>query len=93
MPRYLVMTLRTPQFDPAVIEPHYAHLDRLRERGMLELFGPFADKSGGAYVIRARDMEEACAIAHSDPVHVSGSSKITVYEWSAKEAVAADARG
>lgn len=89
MQRYLIMTLRTPHFDPAVIAPHYAHLDRLRERGVLELFGPFSDKSGGAYLIRAKDLDEARSIAHSDPVHTSGSSKVTVYEWNAKECVPA----
>ncbi|HET7558156.1 MAG TPA: YciI family protein [Rhodanobacteraceae bacterium] len=89
MQRYLILTLRTEQFDPSVIEPHYAHLDRLRELGVLELFGPFADKSGGAYLIRAQDMDEARAVAHADPVHVSGSSKVTVYEWNAKECVPA----
>ena len=93
MQRYLVMTLRTPNFDSAVIEPHYAYLDRLRERGVLELFGPFGDKSGGAYLIRAQDLDEARAIAHADPVHVSGSSRVTVYEWDAKEALVADEHG
>ena len=48
MKRYLVLTLRTPRFDPAVIEPHYAHLATLRERGQLELSGPFSDRSGAA---------------------------------------------
>ncbi|HEX7129308.1 MAG TPA: YciI family protein [Rhodanobacteraceae bacterium] len=93
MQRYLVLTLRTPQFDPAVIDPHYAHLDGLRQRGRLELFGPFSDKSGGAYLIRAESMDEARAIAHSDPVHVSGSSKVTVYEWNAKEVLDTDTHG
>lgn len=89
MQRYLILTLRTEQFDSAVIEPHYAHLDRLRERGVLELSGSFGDKSGGAYLIRAKTMDEARAIAHSDPVHASGSSRVTVYEWNAKECVPA----
>ena len=83
MKRYLILTLRTPQFDPAVIAPHYAHLDQLRERGQLELSGPFTDRSGGAYVVRATDLDEARAIAFSDPVHTSGASQVTVYEWNA----------
>ena len=83
MKRYLILTLRTPQFDPSVIAPHYAHLDRLRERGQLELSGPFTDRSGGAYVVRASDLDEARAIAFSDPVHTSGASQVTVYEWNA----------
>jgi uncharacterized protein YciI len=79
--RYLVLTLRTPQFDPATLVPHREHLDRLRLNGQLELSGPFADRSGGAYLVRAGDFAEAQAIAFSDPVHVSGSSKVMVYEW------------
>ncbi|GAB3387049.1 YciI family protein [Lysobacter fragariae] len=82
--RYLVLTLRTPRFDPGVIAPHYAHLDRLRERGRLELAGPFGDKSGGAYIVRAHDLDEATAIAFDDPVHTTGASQVTVYEWHAK---------
>lgn len=82
--RYLVTTFRTPQFQMSVIDDHYAFLDRLREQNRLELAGPFTDKSGGAYVIRAGSLEEAHAIAFSDPVHTSGSSKVTVYEWNAK---------
>ncbi len=84
MIRYLVTTFRTPQFDPAVIEAHYVFLDSLRERGQLELAGPFTDKSGGAYLIRAENLEKAEAIAFSDPVHTSKSSIVTVYEWDAK---------
>jgi uncharacterized protein len=83
MKRYLVLTLRRPQFDPAVIAPHYAHLDRLREHGRLELSGPFTDSSGGAYLIRASDLDAACAIAHADPLHVTGASEVRVYEWNA----------
>lgn len=84
MKRYLILTLRTPKFDPTVIAPHYEHLDRLRECGLLELAGPFTDRSGGAYLVRAADLEAARAIAHADPVHTSGSSQVTVHEWDAK---------
>lgn len=84
MNRYLVLTLRKPAFDPAVIEPHYAFLDDLRAHGQLELAGPFTDKTGGAYLLRAESMEAALAIAHADPVHVTGSSDVTVREWNAK---------
>lgn len=84
MLRYLVTTFRTLQFQPSVIEEHYVFLDRLRQQGKLELAGPFADKSGGAYVIRAASLDEARAVAFSDPVHTTGSSIVTVYEWIAK---------
>ncbi len=82
--RYLVTTFRTAAFQPAVIPDHYAFLDRLRSEGNLELAGPFTDKSGGAYIIRAASLEEARAVAFSDPVHTSKSSVVTVYEWNAK---------
>lgn len=84
MLRYLVTTFRTPQFQPSVIEAHNAFLDGLRQQGKLELAGPFTDKSGGAYVIRATNLDEAKALAFSDPVHTTKSSVLTVYEWNAK---------
>ena len=84
MKRYLVLTMRKPTFDAAAIEPHYAYLDALRARGQLELAGPFSDKSGGAYLLLADNFEDALAIAHTDPVHLSGSSEVVVREWNAK---------
>jgi uncharacterized protein YciI len=78
------MTVRTPQFQPSVIDAHYAFLERLRQQGQLELAGPFTDKSGGAYLIKAASLDEAQTLAFSDPVHTSGSSRVTVYEWNAK---------
>ncbi|HKB60659.1 MAG TPA: YciI family protein [Gallionellaceae bacterium] len=68
----------------SVIDGHYAFLDRLRQEGKLELAGPFTDKTGGAYVIRADSLEQARELAFSDPVHTTGSSIVTVYEWNAK---------
>ncbi|MBB3063111.1 YciI family protein [Microbulbifer rhizosphaerae] len=84
MSRYLVTAFRTPQFDPLVIDEHRAFLDNLREQGKLELAGPFTDQSGGAYLIKAENLEEAEALAFSDPVHTSKSSIVSVYEWNAK---------
>jgi uncharacterized protein YciI len=81
MKRYLVLTLRTPRFDPGVIAAHHAYLDGLRARGVLEACGPFTDKSGGAYVIRAGSPEQARDMACADPLHTSGSSQASVREW------------
>ena len=83
MKRFLVLTLRRPDFDPAVIAPHYAHLDRLRADGVLELAGPFPDQSGGAYVVRASTLDEARALAFADPLHTRGASDVSVREWRA----------
>ena len=82
--RYLVMTMRTPQFQPSVIEAHQAFLEDIRQRGNLEMSGPFTDKTGGAYLIRAENIEEAKTLAFTDPVHTTKSSVVTVYEWNAQ---------
>ena len=84
MNRYLVMAMRRPGFDPAVIQPHKDFLDGLRAGGRLEMSGGFGDKSGGAYLMLATDMSEALSIAHQDPAHTSGGWDITVYEWNAR---------
>lgn len=84
MIRYLVMTIRKPQFQDSIVEEHRRYLSHLKERGDLEMAGPFTDKSGGAYLVKAESLEAAEAIAFNDPVHTSGSSVVSVYEWDAK---------
>jgi len=81
--KYLVLTMRKPTFDDAARADHYAFLDELRERGLLEQAGPFTDRSGGAYVIRAEDLGQARTLAHQDPLHLRNCSTVTVYEWDA----------
>ena len=83
--KYLVITTRTPNFQSEVIEHHYNFLDQLRLKNQLEIAGPFTDKSGGAYVITAKNLEEALEIAYQDPVHTTKSSTIKVHEWTAKQ--------
>ncbi|WP_368045272.1 YciI family protein [Gilvimarinus algae] len=77
------MAMRTPRFQQSVVDAHKQFLAQLKADGVLELAGPFTDKSGGAYIVSARDLEAARAIALSDPVHTSGSSEVSVYEWNA----------
>lgn len=81
--KYLVLTIRKPSFDDAVRPDHYAFLQSLRERGILEQAGPFTDRSGGAYIIRAGSLEEGEALALQDPLHVRDCSTVTVFEWDA----------
>jgi len=78
---YLVMAMRTPQFQASAGEAHKAFLDDLVEQNLLELTGPFTDGTGGAYLLRATDLATATQIAHGDPLHTSGSSTLTVHEW------------
>ena len=81
MKQYLILVMRTPKFDVGVIAAHHAHLAALKDRGVLEASGPFTDKSGGAYLVRAASPEAAHAIAFADPLRVTGASAITVHEW------------
>ncbi len=84
MALYLVTAFRTPQFRTAVLAAHHAFLESLRQQRKLELAGPFTDKSGGAYIIRADNLEAARALAFRDPLHTTKSSTVTVYEWNAQ---------
>lgn len=81
--KYLVITMRRPEFDPKVIPAHYEFLDGLRDQALLEQAGPFTDRSGGAYVLRANSLDEARRVAEQDPLNLSRSSTITVHEWDA----------
>ncbi len=81
MRKYLVMVMRTPRFTPAVVEPHKRFLAELRERGMLQETGRFTDNTGGAYIVLADSLEQAKKIVYTDPVHTTGASELTVYEW------------
>ena len=85
MTRYLVMAMRRPDFDEAVIAPHIAFLDQLRAAGQLDVTGGFSDRSGGAYVlVNVASLDEAKAIAARDPLALTGTSELTVYEWNTR---------
>ncbi len=83
MPLFLVMLIRRPGVDPAAVVAHRAFLDTLRAEGVLERSGPFADKSGGAYLIHAADLAAAQAIVARDPASTRGGWDITIHEWRA----------
>lgn len=84
MNKYLFITTRTENFDPEQIPAHYEYLNRLKKDNRLEMYGPFSDASGGAYLIRAGSLEEAKRIGHQDPIIKTGSSTIVVKEWMTK---------
>jgi uncharacterized protein YciI len=82
--KYLVLTMRRPEFDVERVPAHYQFLDGLRADGVLEQAGPFTDRSGGAYILEAADLNDAQRIAEQDPLHTFGCSTVTVHEWDAK---------
>lgn len=82
MKHYLVIAMRRPDFDPAVVAPHLAYLDDLHARGLLVSSGGFADATGGAYVLQGLDsLADAQALADTDPLALTGNSDLSVREW------------
>ena len=78
---YLVLVARTPAYEASAGDAHKAFLTDLIGQQLLEMTGPFTDGTGGAYLLRAADLATATQIAHTDPLHVTGSSTLTVHEW------------
>jgi uncharacterized protein YciI len=83
MNRYLVLVMRNPGFDTALVDSHREFLAQLRAEGCIELAGGFGDQSGGAYVLRAVSLDRARATAFRDPLHLAQASTVTVSEWNA----------
>ena len=85
MKLYLVLAMRKPSFDDAVIAPHIAFLNALSTENCLHLTGGFSDGSGGAYVLKNIDtLEAAQAIVASDPLAIQDSSELTIHEWNTR---------
>ncbi len=82
--RYLVIAMRTARFSDEVVEPHLAFLEGLRADGKLHMTGGFSDGTGGAYVLDVGSLEEAQALAATDPLATSHASVLTVYEWNTR---------
>lgn len=78
---FLLMTTRTNKFDSNDIQGHYDHLEKLKKEELLEMYGPFSDATGGAYLIKAASLDEATKIGNSDPLIQNGSSTLTIKEW------------
>ncbi|MFE6857986.1 YciI family protein [Nocardia sp. NPDC057668] len=81
MRKYLVLAMRTPRFDSSVAQPHREWLEVVRANGQLVETGKFTDGSGGAYVILAESLDAARDLVFTDPIHTTGASELTVYEW------------
>jgi uncharacterized protein YciI len=69
---YVILLSKRKPFSKEVIENHVAHLKNLDEQGNLVVCGPFMDYDGGMIIVRASSVEEARAIAESDPFFSEG---------------------
>lgn len=81
MIKFLVLAMRTPAWSDAAIEPHRQWLTALRDAGQLDCAGRFPDGIGGAYVVLAENLDAARELVFTDPIHTSGASVLTIYEW------------
>lgn len=62
---------------------HLAHLDKMWKDGKLDIAGPFLDEgdSRGICIYNVKTLEEAKALAESDPAVKAGRLKVIVRAW------------
>lgn len=97
MRQYVLVLLRTgPTRVPdgearnAMFAGHFANMERWSKAGKLVLAGPFsADPQGwrGLYVFAVDGIEEARALAETDPVIVNGEMVAEYHRWYGSAAV------
>jgi len=91
MRRYVLVILKTgptrvedPDARKAMFAGHFANMERLSKEGKLALAGPF--ESGdegwrGLFVFAVESVEEARALADSDPVIINGEMVAEYHPW------------
>lgn len=72
------------------LQAHLEHQIALEKQGIMYGAGPATvpgEKAPafGLIIIRAKDADEARAIAERDPMHVAGVRKYKLYQWSMNE--------
>lgn len=96
MRRYVVVVLKTgPTRVPdgearkAMFAGHFANMERLAKAGKLALAGPFDGSDGwrGLFVLAVDTVEEARALAETDPVIVNGEMVAEYHPWYGSAAV------
>jgi uncharacterized protein len=60
---------------------HLAFLKAQEAEGHIFLRGPFADGSGGLVIYQSDSLEQAEAVAESDPYVLSGARRLEMHEW------------
>lgn len=75
----------TPEVEE-VLAGHFANMERLEKEGVLALAGPFGGTAGegsltGMFLFRAASLEEAQALADSDPGVQAGRFTTEIVQW------------
>jgi uncharacterized protein len=90
----LYVVLSKPVVTPDKLQPflsaHLEYMIGLEKRGLVFASGPLADGEGpptgqGLTVLRAKDANEARALAESDPFFVNGLRSFEIKEWTVME--------
>jgi hypothetical protein len=90
----LYVVLSNPAVAPDKLQPflsaHLEYMIGLEKRGHVFASGPLADGAGpptgaGLTVLRARDLNEARALAEGDPFFVNGLRTFELKEWTVME--------
>ena len=86
---YLVMSRSLPEREEDKqlnYEDHRQWLDHQHKAGRLMFSGPTTDGRYGVYIMLAANLEEAKAVAATDPHHQRGIREMEVLEWRAHRA-------
>jgi len=86
---YLVLSHSLPEKEAdkeANYEAHRQWLDDQHRAGRLLFSGPTTDGRFGVYVMLAANLDEAKALAATDPHHLRGIRRMEVLEWRAHRA-------
>jgi uncharacterized protein len=90
----LYVVLSKPVVTPDKLQPflsaHLEYMIGLEKRGLVFASGPLADGEGpptgqGLTVLRAKDANEARALAEADPFFVNGLRTFELKEWTVME--------
>jgi uncharacterized protein YciI len=91
----LYVVISTPNVPPENLKPflmaHLEYMIGLEKRGLVFASGPLADGAGGPptgqglTVLRARDANEARALAQADPFFANGLRTFELKEWTVME--------
>ena len=81
--RYAIILDKVPNKETSreTIQRHIEHLRKLEQEGRLVLCGPFTDHASGMVVVKAKNKDEAIAIAKADPFVAEGVRTQEVRTW------------
>jgi uncharacterized protein len=90
---YLVLSRSLPEKEAEKQKNYKDHrqwLDNQHQAGRLLFSGPTSDGAFGVYVMLAASLDEAKALAGTDPHHERGIREMEVLEWRAHRAFRLD---